>query len=375
MARVLLIHQPVDGGVGRHVSDLANGLHAAGHNVTLAGPGLPTPVPHGCRHVPLALGRAVAPRADATAFHELDRLLRRFAPDLIHAHSSKAGAIARLARSLHPRVPLVYSPHGYAFAGYFERELERSAYRLIERGLSPLASRVISVCEAEARLARAVGPPGRVRVVHNGVAVPSAPVEVDPRMRELGRAGPVIGTLTQLRPGKGMETLLDAMPAILGAHPRAQLAVWGDGPDRPGLAARAHTMGIAASVHFLGFTDRPLSLMAGADVFTFPSLAEAFPYVILEAMSVACPIVASDVGGIGEALAEGTGALVPPADPAALAAAVTRLLDAPQDARDLGSAARQRVGQMFGVQKMLDETVEVYSELVPGFLPKAQAAA
>lgn len=372
MARVLLIHQPVDGGVGRHVSDLARGLHEAGHDVILCGPGPPMPIPHGCRHVPLALERAVAPRGDAAALRRFQALVRRLAPDVIHAHSSKAGAIARLARSVHPRVPLVYSPHGYAFAGHFERELERSAYRLIERGLAPVASRVIAVCEAEARLARTVGAAGRIRVVHNGVTVPSEPVEIHPRMTHLERSGPVICTVTQLRPGKGMETLLDAMPAILAGHPRAQLAVWGDGPDRSGLAARAQTLGVGASVHFLGSTARPLTVMAGADVFTFPSQAEAFPYVILEAMSVACPIVASDVGGIGEALAPGTGLRVAPGDPAALAAAVTTLLSDPDTAKDLGSAARRRVVQMFGVQEMLDETAQVYCELVPSFLINAQ---
>jgi glycosyltransferase involved in cell wall biosynthesis len=372
MARVLLLHQPVDGGVGRHVSDLARGLHAAGHDVVLCGPGLPIPVPEGCRHVSLGLKRAVAPRVDAAALRRLQGLVRGLAPDLIHAHSSKAGALGRLARTVRPGVPLVYSPHGYAFAGHFDRELERTAYRLIERGLAPLAGRVIAVCEAEARLARGVGPDGRVRVVYNGVTVPSEPVDVERRMSRLKAAGPVLCTLTQLRPGKGMETLLDAMPAILAAHPRAQLAVWGDGPDLSGLAARAQTLGIGASVHFLGSTERPLSVMAGADVFTFPSLAEAFPYVILEAMSVACPIVASDVGGIGEALGDSAGVRVPAADPAALAAAVTRLLSDPEGARALGVAARQRVDQTFGVQKMLDETAQVYSELVPGFLPDPQ---
>ncbi|MFL6114182.1 MAG: hypothetical protein ACJ786_22910 [Catenulispora sp.] len=65
MARILLIHQPVDGGVGRHVSDLARGLHEGGHEVILCGPGLPAGVPAGCRHVALALERAVAPRSDS----------------------------------------------------------------------------------------------------------------------------------------------------------------------------------------------------------------------------------------------------------------------------------------------------------------------
>jgi glycosyltransferase involved in cell wall biosynthesis len=372
VARVLLIHQPVAGGVGRHVSDLARGLHTAGHEVVLCGPGRPATGPDDCRHVALTLERAVAPRADARALRDLDRIVRRLAPDLVHAHSSKAGAIARLVRAVHPRLPLVYSPHGYAFAGHFDREVERTAYRVIEAGLAPLASRVICVCDAEARLARRIGPAPRIRVVHNGVAAADDPVMPDPRMTELARAGPVICTLTQLRPGKGLETLLDAMPAILGAHPGAQLAIWGDGPDQPQLAARARTLSIGDSVHFLGATRSPLSVMAASDVFTLPSLAEAFPYVILEAMSVACPVVSSDVGGIAEALVEGTGVLVNPADPVALATAIATLLDRPDMARRLGTAARRRVQQMFSVERMLSQTAQVYDALVPGFLGDAQ---
>ncbi len=374
MARVLLIHQPTEGGVGRHVSDLARGLHTAGHEVVLCGPSRPATGPDDCRHVALALERSVAAGADVRAVRELERIVRRLAPDLIHAHSSKAGAIARLVRAVHPRLPLVYSPHGYAFAGHFDREWERTAYRVIEAGLAPLASRVICVCDAEARLARQIGAAQRIRVVHNGVAVSDDPVTPDPRMTELARGGPVICTLTQLRPGKGLETLLDAMPAILGAHPGAQLAIWGDGPDQARLTERARTLSIADSVHFMGATSRPLSVMAGSDVFTFPSLAEAFPYVILEAMSVACPVVASDVGGIAEALVEGTGVRVTPADPVTLAAAIATLLDRPDTARQLGAAARHRVQQMFSVERMLRETAQVYGELVPDFLSTAQGA-
>ena len=160
--RVLLCHQPIDGGVGRHICDLAGGLAEAGHQVTLCSPAPPSGVTGDVAHVQLDLRRAAAPRADLAALARLAAIQRELRPQVVHAHSSKAGAITRLARFADPRVPVLYSPHGYAFAGHFTRSGERAAYRWIERALSPLATRVVCVCEAEARLARAVGADGRV---------------------------------------------------------------------------------------------------------------------------------------------------------------------------------------------------------------------
>jgi glycosyltransferase involved in cell wall biosynthesis len=364
MTRVLLVHQPVDGGVGRHVADLCTGLTRAGHQVVLCGPSVPAGAPPGCEHIPLALSRAVSPRADLAAVARLRSIVRRVRPDILHAHSSKAGAVARIARATGVRVPVVYTPHGFAFAGYFQRDAERSLYRAAELVLTPLAARIVGVCEAEAELARRLGFPGRVRVVHNGVAPAEAGVE-DPQMAQLRRAGPVICTLTQLRPGKGLETLIDAMPAVLEAQPRVQLAIWGDGPDLETLGRRARSAGVGPAVHFLGSTRDPVSVLRTAGVFVLPSEAEAFPYVILEAMSTARPIVASDVGGISEALAAGdAGRLVPPGDVGRLAGALVDLLGNAAQAAALGDRARRRANACFSIERMLNGTASVYAELL-----------
>src|SRR5579862_2985278 len=167
--RILLCHQPTDGGVGRHVSDVLAGLAEAGHETILCSPAVPAGPGRPAHHIPLDLRRAIAPQADAPAVARMGAILRRYRPDVVHAHSSKAGAVARLARPASPRTPVLYTPHGYAFAGHFESERERAAYRIVERTLAPLATRVVCVCEAEARLARSVGPPARVRVIHNSI--------------------------------------------------------------------------------------------------------------------------------------------------------------------------------------------------------------
>ena len=362
--RVLLVHQPIDGGVGRHVADLAAGLTEHGHEVFLCGPELPTRLSGPYSHERLDLRRAVNPRADVGALAAYRTIVRNVRPDIVHAHSSKAGAIARLGRLSHPRIPVIYTPHGYAFAGHFSRERDRMAYREIERMLSRLTSRVVCVCEAEARLARTVGRTERVRIVYNGIE-PAGAGPVDPRVAELAASGPVVCALTMLRPGKGIETLIDALPGVLARHPRVQLAIAGEGPDLDALRSRARKRGTSDAVHFLGRCEDPLAMLRATGVFAHPSWAESFPYVILEAMSVGLPILASDVGGVGEALADGkSGLLVAPGDSNALTGALIQLLDDPAYATNLGAVARLRVQQRFTRTRMVEGVTAVYDEVL-----------
>ena len=343
---------------------LAVGLRARGYDVVLCGPAVPDGLGGEFPHAHLDLRRAVAPRADLSAIARFGAIVGDLRPDVIHAHSSKAGAVTRLARLLHPRVPVVYTPHGYAFAGYFSRPAERLAYRWVERILAPMASRVVCVCEAEARLARTVGPSSRVRVAYNGIA-PADDGAPDPRVAELAARGPVIGALTLIRPGKGIETLIDAVPRVLTRHPSAQVAIFGQGPDLDALRLRAREHGVGHAVHFLGQSAAPLAALRAMDVFVHPSWAESFPYVILEAMSLGRGIVASDVGGIGEALVDGqSGVLVPARDEAALAEALIEVLDDPARRARLGAAAISRVSERFTQQAMVDSLVSVYDEMV-----------
>jgi len=181
---------------------------------------------------------------------------------------------------------------------------------------------------------------------------------------ELSQDGPVVVALTLLRPGKGLETLIDAVPRLVERQPRAQVAIVGDGPELGALRARAQARGVADAVRFLGPSADPLSVLRGADVFVHPSWAEAFPYVILEAMSLGRPIVASDVGGVGEALVDReSGLLVAPRDHAALADALAALLERPDWGARMGRDAALRVSRVFTRAAMLDGLTSVYEEV------------
>jgi glycosyltransferase involved in cell wall biosynthesis len=362
-----MLTQPTDGGVFQHVATLCEGLAARGHEPVVAAPLDGRRPDLEAEVVPLDMVRAVSPPADARAVAAAARVVRRVRPALVHAHSSKAAAVGRLARPAFPRTPLVYTPHGYAFAGFFESERERARYRAAERALAPLASLVLCVCEAERQLAASVGPERRTRVVHNGVPEPE-PAPVHPQVARLRERGPVVGVVTLLRPGKGLETLVDAIPELLTAHPSASVAVAGSGPDRGQIEARARERGVSDALHMIGETAGPVPLLAGADLFLSASWAESFPYNVLEAMAVGLPVVATDVGGTAEAVADDvTGLMVPARDPRALASALGELLADSERRARMGEAGRRRVAERFTVGRMLDGTTAVYREL--GALP------
>ncbi|HKP20371.1 MAG TPA: glycosyltransferase, partial [Thermoleophilaceae bacterium] len=136
-----------------------------------------------------------------------------------------------------------------------------------------------------------------------------------------------------------------------------------EGPERAALEARARDRGVAGAVHLIGATAGAMPLLAGSDVFVSASWAESFPLNVLEAMAAGVPIVATDVGGTGEAIEDGkSGLLVPARDPGALADALAALLRDPDRAAALGAEARERQRSRFGVGRMIDGSLQVYSE-------------
>ena len=211
-----MVTQPADGGVFEHVRRLATGIQRRGHEVVVAGP-------LGGRHADLGvdveeveLVRSVAPGADARAAWSLARAVRRVRPDLIHAHSSKAGALGAVGRAGVRGDTDVYTPHGYAFAGV----RERAGARLVPEGRA--GARAAHVDRAlrlrgRARLAAQVGPAPHAR---STTAFPRRrPVPPHPSAERASRDGPVVGLVTLLRPGKGIETLIDALPDLLASPP------------------------------------------------------------------------------------------------------------------------------------------------------------
>jgi glycosyltransferase involved in cell wall biosynthesis len=307
----------------------------------------------GARYVELRqIRRRIDPWHDALALVELIRLCRKVRPQIVHAHSSKMGVLGRLAAWL-AQVPVrVLTVHGWSFAAY--NGLARSLFLSIERLMRPLTTTVVCVAEATRREGLAAGTcdPQRTVVIHNAVDVRS----FRPTSREGGTVE-VVGVGRFAYP-KDFTTLLDAL-TLVAAPCRVRLA--GDGPDLGAVASALTRNGLSHRVELLGARADVPDLLASSDVFVLSSRSEGFPVSVLEAMAAGLPVVAPDVGGVGEAVEDGeTGFLVPAADAEALAGALERLLVDGELRRRLGAAGRARALGLFDVFRYRAAYEELY---------------
>ncbi len=363
MPRCLLVFEPPDGGVAMHVAALAQALPAHGWSVLVAGPAEAIVYPElehaGVELVRLPIGRALRPRPYGSALRQLTRLAASV--DLVHGHSSKAGAIARVA-ALRAHTPCVYTPHCYGFVGPVgaKRKLAATA---IEGALGRVTAATICVADEERRLAARyrVTPRERLHVVHNGCppcADGAAPL---PALAALAAEGPLAACVTVLREQKGVDVFLDAAPLVLERRPDARLAVVGNGDLRGPLEAQAAALGLGPRLRFVDFEPPAARALASLDVFVLPSRWEAFPISVLEALACGVPQVATAVGGTAEAVAEGvTGLLCPPEDAAALADRIVALLGDAERRERMAAASRARHAELFTLERMTVGTAEVY---------------
>ena len=203
----------------------------------------------------------------------------------------------------------------------------------------------------------------RVDSVPTGIdATTFAPLSRDAARRELGlpAPAPLVGIVATLRSWKGHRFLLDAMPRL--RHADARLVIVGDGPQRAALEARTDELGLRERVRFVGQQDDVARWLAALDVFVLPSYAnEGVPQALLQAMFATIPCVTTDAGAIPEIARDGdTARVVPREDPAALAAAIDSVLDAPEESAAMAQRARAFVLPRFGLETMLDRMGNVF---------------
>lgn len=307
---------------------------------------------------------------DVAAFRRLLALIREERIQLIHAHLTYSSIWSAIASRI-TGVPAIASLHVSPDA---TRTLENTARHRIAtdlrdrllRAILNRWSRAVVMVSAALRddyLARGLEPE-KVRVVHNGIELDRFRRSHDEARARLEREFaippdvPIIATVAVLRPKKGIEVLLAAAKRV----PRAHFLVVGDGPKREEWTALARELGVADRIHWAGFRNDVDALLAGCDLFVHPSLDDAFPTVLLEAMAAGLPVVASRVGGIPEIVTPGvTGELVPPNDPAALARAIGAVLGNDDTMRLMREGARINALR-FSTSAWIDRLTAVYRE-------------
>jgi glycosyltransferase involved in cell wall biosynthesis len=210
----------------------------------------------------------------------------------------------------------------------------------------------------------------KLSVIPNGVDVEEyrrqcAPAAARATLGLPADGGPVLSVVGRLEEQKGHRYLLEAFAGVLQQVPGARLVFAGDGTLRGALIEQAKALGVDEHVHFLGHCKGVQTVLDASDVFVLPSLWEAMPFALLEAMAAGLPVVATAVAGVPELVVEGqTGFLVPPANANALRDALLRTLQTPDGGRNLGAAGRQRVQEHFSLQSMLMQTQDLYRKLL-----------
>ena len=355
--RVLYLVTKADlGGAQVHVLDLLRGFQSVLEPVVAVGAegyftdavrklGVP------CEIVP-NLVHPISPADDCRALLQVAQLIRKIRPDVVHAHTSKAGIVARFAARA-AGVPAVFTAHTWCFA-----EGTSWKWRLggipAERLASWFSAAIINVSDANRELAlrRGIANPKRMLTIWNGI--PDSPHRARPG---IGGA-PRIVMVARCAEQKDHSLLLHAFARM--THP-ANLVFVGDGPKLTFLKAEASELNVTNRVEFLGDRFDIAEILSHSHVFALASKWEGLPLSILEAMRAGLPVIASNVGGIPEAVADGkTGFLVERGDVSAFRARLNSLLDEPALRRRMGAAGRERYEHAFTLDHMLRKTLAVY---------------
>lgn len=354
--KLLMVSQPTSAGVAVVVRQHVSMAVERGHEVVVACPPVERGplgrwvVEAGATHIPIDMRRAPG-LADLRWVLSLRALMRE--ADLVLLHSSKAGAVGRIAAATmgRGRPPVVFTPHAWSWLA--DGRLA-PVYRIIEKALLHVTDVIVAVGDAEARSGVAVlGASAPIRVVANGVDTTRfTPPDVGAR-----RDGGLIVCVGRLGHQKGQDLAIRALARV--ADQTVRLRFVGDGDERESLEALAVRVGVSGRVEFSGFDD-PLPHLRAADIVLLPSRWEGMSLALLEAMSCGAAIITTDVSG-AEVL-DGVGVVVPVEDVGAMVEAIDSLLADPDRRAELRRSARERAIE-FDLSTSLDKTHDLWREV------------
>ena len=298
----------------------------------------------------------------------LSRYMSQRGVSLLCTHGYRADLVGILAAQRR-RVPVACFLRGWT-----KEDWKVRTYEALGRAFLRRATGIIALSEAQAEQLRShKSLTSKVRTVVNAIEIPS--LSEDDRRRSrlmlrerlgLSADAAIVAASGRLSPEKGAAYFIRAVPAICDRFPAACFVLFGDGPLRGELQSLANALKLGDTVRFAGFVPDFAQLLTGVDVLVNPSLSEQMPNVVLEAMAAGVPVIATEVGGVGEiAGKDGAVYLVPPGDSDSLARAVIGLLHYPVQRQQLGEVGQRRVREAFSPERQREQLHELYEELIP----------
>jgi len=342
--------------------------------------GMSAPGPHvdalrasGIEHVAIdSLTRSISPTRDLRAFRDLISKFREIRPDIVHTHNPKPGIMGRIAARIAGVPVVVNTVHGL-YALPEDRLLKKTLVYGLERVASSFSDAELLQNPEDLNVMRTLGVPhSKMTVLGNGVDLarfdPGSMAGARARIRgELG-VGPdtiVVGVVGRLVWEKGYRSIFDAARMLDDLN----CVIVVVGPREPDKSGAVDASAIAAAeadgVRFLGRRDDMAELYSAFDVYALASHREGYPRSAMEASAMGLPVVATDIRGCRQVVADGvTGTLVPPRDARSMSMALRELIESAPVRKAMGAAARMRAEEHFDYRRVVDTTMHTYDWLL-----------
>lgn len=317
------------------------------------------------------LKNEINPSNDFLALREIISLLKSEDFAIVHTHNSKAGILGRLAARW-CRVPvIVHTMHSCVFRYPNLNFFQRSFFYIIEKWTAGFTDKIIAISPTLETIfiESGIAPPEKIATIYSGIGLESFRVATDlvQKKRSLGIAEGelVVGTVSRLAEGKGHKYIIQAIPLIVAQVPHVKFVFVGDGPARFELEDLADQLRVRDKIIFTGERNDVPELLQAFDIFCLVSLYEGMGRVILEAQAAGKPVVATKIGGIPDIVLENkTAFLIKPKDSTGLADNLIRLLKDEKLRTEMSQAARGFIDYHFSLQKMVEDIMRVYNELL-----------
>ncbi len=372
-------------GAQRHVFDLAVGARDSGNDVVVVAGGdgllIEKLKEKGIKtYSIMSLHRDISLYDEWVSFRKLMEILSDERPDIIHSHSSKAGAIGAFAGRLHnvgrfikrqKKILIVFTGHGWAF-NELRNELQRFLITFAH-WLTLVWSHVDIIVSKKTAydVSRLPFIKDKMHIIYNGIPFDVLYTREESRNligipESITEDSIVVGIAAEFHKSKGHHYAITGLAQYLKMNnKKVTFVLCGVGEEEEEIRELCHDLGIEKYVYFAGFVKGLARMFRAFDIFLLPSLTEAFPYVILEAGYANLPTIASAVGGIPEVVDDmKNGILIQSRKAGEVARALQFYVENPEKMKEFGNALHETVSSRFSQENMIDETIELYKKFV-----------